>query len=166
MQLPNLFFRNSLSLRPARASDREFIESLYRSTRDDLHLVDASRGFIETLNDQRHLAKTASYSDCFSDAIYFIVEEQGDRIGQVSIDFSHNEIRIIDLSLIPEARGKGYGVKIIKVLKQASNAVCVPIVLNVYKSNSAAKHLYETEGFKVTHSSQMIDSMAWYSGYL
>jgi ribosomal protein S18 acetylase RimI-like enzyme len=165
MQIPGLSFHSGLSLRPARPSDQAFIESLYHSTRDDLQLIDADRDFIETLIDQQHHAQTLSYSERFPDAVYFIVETQHERIGKVSIDFNHNEIHIIDLSLIPAARGKGYGAQIIKALKKASSSVCTPLVLNVYKSNIIAKQLYQTEGFKVIRSDQLIDSMAWYPSY-
>jgi ribosomal protein S18 acetylase RimI-like enzyme len=165
MQTVGLSFRSGLSLRPARPSDRAFIESLYNSTRDDLRLIDADRDFIETLIDQQHHAQTLGYSERFPDAVYFIVEVQQERIGKVSIDFNQNEIRIIDLSLIPTARGKGYGAEIIRALKKASCSVCTPLVLNVYKNNFIAKQLYQTEGFKVTHSDQLIDSMVWYPSY-
>jgi ribosomal protein S18 acetylase RimI-like enzyme len=165
MQTPGLSFRGDLRLRPARSSDRAFIESLYHSTRDDLRLIDAHRDFIETLIDQQHHAQTLSYSEQFPNAIYFIVEVQQERIGKVSIDFNHNEIHIIDLSLIPNARGKGYGAQIIKALKKASSSVCTPLVLKVYRSNSVAKQLYQTEGFQVTYSDQLIDSMVWYPSY-
>jgi ribosomal protein S18 acetylase RimI-like enzyme len=165
MQTPDLSFNSNLNLRPACSSDSAFIESLYHSTRDDLRLIDAHRDFIETLIDQQHQAQTFSYSEQFPDAVYFIIEVQQERIGKVSIDFSHNEIRIIDLSLIPTARGKGYGAQIIKALKHASSSICTPLVLNVYKSNFAAKKLYQAEGFKITYSDQMLNSMAWYPSY-
>jgi ribosomal protein S18 acetylase RimI-like enzyme len=165
MQRPNLFFRDNFSLRPAKPSDCPFIESLYHSTRNDLRLIDADRDFIETLIKQQHHAQSVSYSEHFPDAVDFIVEAQHNRIGRVLIDFAHHEIRIIDMSLIPTARGKGYGAKIIKALKKASNSICTPLVLSVYKTNTKARQLYETEGFKVTHSNQMLDCMAWYPNY-
>ncbi|MCU7924125.1 MAG: GNAT family N-acetyltransferase [Candidatus Thiodiazotropha sp. (ex Dulcina madagascariensis)] len=165
MQTPPLHLPDGLGIRPARDSDRPFIESLYNTTRNDLRLIDAEADFIESLIEQQQQAQTVGYGDQFPNAMYFIIEKQGERIGRIVIDFGPNEIRIIDVALIPMARGKGYGTGIIRALKHAAGSACSPLVLSVYKSNPAARQLYEQEGFRVEQSDQMIDQMAWYPIY-
>ena len=165
MHASTLRLPDGLDIRPARDSDRPFIESLYHTTRDDLRLIDAESDFIESLIEQQQHAQTVGYGDQFPNAMYFIIEKQGERVGRVVIDFGHNEIRIVDIALIPEARGRGYGSGVLRALKHAAKSVCAPLVLSVHRQNPAARRLYEQEGFRLEQSDQMNDQMIWYPSY-
>ena len=165
MHTSALHLPDGLDIRPARDSDRPFIESLYHTTRGDLRLIDAEPDFIETLIEQQQRAQTVGYGDQFPNAMYFIIEKQSERVGRVVIDFGHNEIRIVDIALIPAARGRGYGTGILRALKHAAGSACAPLVLSVYKQNPAARRLYEQEGFRVEQGDQMVDQMVWYPSY-
>ena len=50
-----------LQLRPMRSSDNAFMESLYKSTRDDLRMLDAEEDFIEEFIDLQRRAQTQGY---------------------------------------------------------------------------------------------------------
>lgn len=162
MQTNSLHLQDGLGLRPSRDADKPFIESLYNATRDDLRLIDAESDFIEALIEQQHQAQTVGYGDQFPNAMYFIVEKLNERIGRVVIDFGPNEIRIVDIAFIPQARNKGYGTNVLRALKQAASSAGAPLMLTVYKSNPVAKRLYEQEGFKVEQSDTMKELMVWY----
>ena len=71
---------HGLSIRPSTPADRGFIENLFRTTRDDLRLIDAEPDFIETLIEQQFNAQTTGYGDQFPNAMYFIIEKQGQPI--------------------------------------------------------------------------------------
>lgn len=157
---------DGLNIRPARESDRPFIESLYHSTRDDLRMLDAEPDFIEALIEQQQEAQQQGYGEQFPNAFYLILEKQSDPIGRVVLDFAENEIRIIDIVLIPAARSMGYGSSILYALKHAAETVCTPLVLSVYKTNHAARKLYEQHGFAVEQGNPMVDQMVWYPTYL
>ena len=165
MQTASLHLSDGLGIRPSRDADKPFIKSLYNATRDDLRLIDAESDFVEALIEQQQQAQTVGYGDQFPNAMYFIVEKLNERIGRVVIDFGSNEIRIVDIAFIPQARNKGYGTTVIRALKQAAGTACAPLVLTVYKSNSVAKRFYEQEGFKVEQSDQMTELMAWYPSF-
>ncbi|MES9852603.1 MAG: GNAT family N-acetyltransferase [Candidatus Thiodiazotropha sp. L084R] len=165
MRTSTLHLPDGLGIRPARDSDRSFIESLYHATRDDLRLIEAEPDFIESLIEQQQHAQTVGYGDQFPNAMYFIIEKQNERVGRIVIDFGPNEIRIVDVALIPVARGKGYATAILQALKHAATSACAPLVLSVYKHNSTARRLYEQEGFCVEQSDHMVDQMAWYPSY-
>jgi ribosomal protein S18 acetylase RimI-like enzyme len=157
---------DGLNIRPARDSDTPFIESLYHSTRDDFRSLDAELDFIEALIEQQQEgAQVQGYGEQFPNAFYLILEKQAERIGCVVLDFAKNEIRIIDIVLIPEDRGKGYGTSILYALKYAAGKVCMPLVLSVYKTNHAAKRLYVLQGFAVEQCNLMVDQMVWYPTY-
>ncbi|VAW73792.1 hypothetical protein MNBD_GAMMA10-2876 [hydrothermal vent metagenome] len=159
-----LFDKNlpaGLALRPAREADNYFLENLYRSTRDDLRLLDAETDFIETLIEQQHDARTTGYGERFPDAMYFIIEMSKEPIGQIVINFAENEVRLIDVSLIPAARNKGYGKSLIEMLQYASAVVNAPLRLSVHKQNMLARGLYQRLGFQLEHSGEISDVMVW-----
>ena len=162
MQTGLLNLPDGLGIRPARDSDKPFIESLFKSTRNDLRMIDAENDFIETLIEQQYHAQTVGYGEQFPNAMYFIIEKHSERICRVVIDFGPNEIRIVDISFVPAARNRGYGTGVIRALKHAAKSACAPLVLSVYKNNPAAKRLYEQEGFRVERTDQVLDLMAWY----
>lgn len=153
-----------LHLRPARPSDNGFIESLYRATRDDLRLINAEDGFVEALIDMQYEAQTQGYATQYPNAMYFIAEKLGERIGRVTLDFGPNEVRVVDIAFIPAARGQGYGTHILRALQQAAAMVRAPLTLTVHRANLAAKRLYLSLGFRVESGDAMVEFMAWYPG--
>jgi ribosomal protein S18 acetylase RimI-like enzyme len=162
MQADKLQIPDGIGMRPARTSDQTFLESLYRSTRDDLRLIDADNEFIDELIGMQQHAQAIGYGTMFPNAMYFIVEKHGLSIGRVVVDFGHNEIRLIDIAFIPEARGKGNGEAIIRGLQQAAAQSGAPLALTAMKNNPAAHKLYLRLGFQVEESTETSDRMVWY----
>ncbi len=158
----NIQMPGGLSLRPTRASDNGFLESLHSATRDDLRLVDAENDFIEDLIDMQFRAKTEGYGDMFPNAMYFIIENQGESIGRVVLDFGHNEIRVIDLALIRLARGKGFGAKTLQAVQLVAAKIMAPVALTVVSYNLQAKMLYLNLGFRVEEINLPFERMVWY----
>jgi ribosomal protein S18 acetylase RimI-like enzyme len=158
----SLKFQGGLSLRPMNASDKVFIESLYRSTRDDLRMLDAEDDFIEDLITIQHHAQTLGYGDMFPNAMYFVAEYLRERIGRVVLDFGQNEIRVVDIALIPAARGKGYGNQLLQAVQLAASKVMAPVTLSVRADHMHAKQLYARLGFVVEEARMPFERMVWY----
>lgn len=152
----------NLGIRPAREEDKGFIESLYRSTRDDLRYVDAEEEFVEELILLQHRAQGQGYGEAFPNAFHFIVEKLGEKIGRIIVDFGHNEIRLLDIAFIRQARGKGYGSGVIRALQHAASQARAPLTLTVHRGNPAARRLYLALGFRVEQADQMVEFMTWY----
>lgn len=150
-----------LGLRPARDGDRPFLESLYRSTREDLRLLAAEEDFIEELIEMQYRAMTQGYGEQFPNAMQFIIEHRQERIGQVAVDFGPNEVRIINLSFVPPARGKGFGAHIIRGMQMAAAKVRAPLALTVRSDNLVAKRLYSNLGFQVADLAPPYERMLW-----
>lgn len=151
-----------LSLRPSQPSDAVFIESLHRSTREDLRMIDGSEDFIESLIDMQFHAQSRGYGEQFPNAMYFVIEKLGERVGRVTIDFGSNEIRLVDIAFIPAARGHGYGTHVLKALQMAAGKAAAPLVLSVLHVNLAARQLYERLGFRVSNIGPSHAEMTWY----
>lgn len=151
-----------LHMRPARDDDKAFIASLYRSTRHDLRLADAEQDYIETLIDMQHHAQTVGYGEKFPNAMYFIVEKHNEKVGRVVVDFGPNEIRIVDIALLPAARGHGFGKGIVQSLQAASASTRVPLLLVVERLNVGARQLYAGLGFQLAERDDLHDLLIWY----
>lgn len=153
---------NGLGLRPMRSTDAGFVESLYRTTRNDLRLIDAESGFVDHLIDMQYQAQTQGYGDMFPNAMHMLVEHHGQSIGRVIIDFGHNEIRIVDIAFIPQARGKGHGRELLKGILQAARSARAPVALTVDRANLTARQLYLSLGFQVQETTPSHEYMLWY----
>jgi ribosomal protein S18 acetylase RimI-like enzyme len=153
---------NGLGLRPSTASDRPFIESLYASTRNDLRLIDGERDFVEAIVEMQYRAQTSGYGNQYPNAMYFVVEKLGERIGRVTIDFGPDSVHVVDIAFIPEARGKGYGTTVIAAIQQTAAQIKAPVLLSTLKSNLAAQQLYLKMGFQFHDSSEMHNRLIWY----
>jgi len=121
---------SGLNLRPQRDADAAFVAKLYNSLRDDLRLAVAEADFIEELIEMQFRAQREGYGQQFPNAMYFIVESHHEQIGRVAVDFGQNEVRMIDLALIPAARNKGHGTAVIRALQMAANKVRTPLTLS------------------------------------
>ncbi|MCS4306608.1 ribosomal protein S18 acetylase RimI-like enzyme [Rheinheimera pacifica] len=160
--MKKLTLPDGLSVRPATAKDTVFLESLYQSTRDDLSFLDAPEEQKAELMEMQFRAQTQGYGDAYPNAMYFIIEKHQEAIGKATLDFGPNEVRLIDLALIPAARGKGLGAAVVQAFQQASAAVAVPMTLTVLQENTAAKVLYQRLGFVTTAIQQPYELMIWY----
>ena len=153
---------DGLGLRPARPSDHPFIQSLYSATRDDLRLIDGERDFVESIVSMQFRAQTASYGDQYPNAMYFVVEKLGERIGRVTIDFGSNEVHVLDVAFISEVRGKGYGTALIQAIQYTAAKLKAPVALSVLKSNFRARNLYLSLGFKIEENTATHERLIWY----
>lgn len=160
--MEHLRLPKGLSIRPSTANDQGFIENLYRTTRDDLRAANAESDYIETIIESQFHAQTCGYGDMFPNAMYFIVAYHGQSVGRITIDFGPVEIRVVDIALIREARGKGYGGGIITALQYAAGKARVPLALSVLSNNIAAKNLYRQLGFCVAEVAAPYERMVWY----
>lgn len=152
----------NLALRPARDEDAGFFASLYRSTRDDLRLIDAEKDAVEHLIDTQYQAQTEGYAEKFPNAWYFVVERLGECIGRVILDFGSNEVRVVDIAFVPAARDHGFGAEILKGMQMAAAQVRAPLTLSVNLTNVAAKRLYLQLGFQVLETGPTVELLAWY----
>lgn len=151
-----------LALRPSRPSDQPFFDSLYRTTREDLLLIDAEDDFIEALIDMQHQAQTSGCGDMFPNAMYFVVEYHGERIGRLVLDFGPVEARVVDISLIPAARGKGLRLQVLRAVQAVAAQAMTPVTLISRYDNLHAKQRYLQMGFVVEEVQLPFERLTWY----
>ncbi|MDT4329290.1 GNAT family N-acetyltransferase [Methylomonas sp. MED-D] len=153
-----------LNLRPQRDNDATFLAGLYHSLRDDLRLLDAERDFVEELIEMQFRAQREGYGQQFPNAMYFIIEIHSQAVGRVAVDFGHNEVRLIDLALLPAARNRGHGRAVIRALQQAAGQAHAPLTLVAALDNPGALAFYAKLGFGLARTSDSHALLVWYPG--
>ncbi len=137
-----------ISFRPISDSDLPFLARLYASTRQDELAVtpwsEAEKAsFLQTQFDAQH----KFYLEQFPDAEFSLVLASGEPVGRLYIDRRDAEIRLIDIALLPEQRGRGLGTTLMRDVLAEGRQAGKPVRIHVERFNPALR-LYERLGFE------------------
>jgi ribosomal protein S18 acetylase RimI-like enzyme len=137
-------------LRKETLDDKPFLFTLFAATRT---LEIALTGWGSEQKDlflrSQFQLQYLQYHRNYAKPSFNIVYCHGEKAGRLYLNRTRDEIRIIDISLMPTYRGKGLGQKILEdVIVQAGNAG-LPVRLSVF-GNNPARSLYERLGFICT----------------
>lgn len=136
-----------IQLRPVEEKDNLFIEAVYRSTREkELALTNWTEQQKQAFIIMQSMAQLADYKKNCPGAVYQIIIYKKQAAGRFYTWENENEIRVIDITLLPAFRGKGIGTHLLKELIEKSNAFQKKISLHVEPDNPALK-LYSRLGF-------------------
>jgi ribosomal protein S18 acetylase RimI-like enzyme len=134
-------------LRPARADDRDFLLRVYASTREEeLRLVDWNDDQKAAFVQQQFEAQDSYYREHYDPATFDVIEVDGEPVGRLYVARWEDEIRIIDIALLPEHRGRGIGTSALRALLDEAAASGKRLSIHVEKHNPAQR-LYERLGF-------------------
>jgi len=137
-----------VEFRPITEADRPFLARLYASTRaDEMALVpwpDEQKAAFLT---QQFEAQHKYYHEVFTEAEFYVIERRGEAIGRLYRDDRDDEIRLIDIALVPEARGQGLGGAILRDLLDEACSRGLLVRIHVERNNPALR-LYERLGFR------------------
>ena len=136
-----------IAYRPMVEDDLPFIEALYASTRtEELALTGWPEAQQQAFLIQQHRAQHQHYRIHFAEAEWLIVERGGEAIGRLYLDNRDDRHRVIDISLVPAARGQGIGGAILSDVIAAAEAQGKSVSIHVEVSNPA-RRLYDRLGF-------------------
>lgn len=151
----------SFALRQACSGDEAFLYELYCSTRSEeiaaWGLEPAQREMIMKL---QFTARQRHYDIAFPGADHKIILRDDRRAGRILVFRSEREIRLVDVALVPEERGRGIGAALVSALIEEARAEGKPVTLHVAKANRAAG-LYRRLGFSVTNDLGTDYKMEW-----
>jgi GNAT superfamily N-acetyltransferase len=150
-----------LRLRAAANADQPFLDALYAGTRDDLASMPVEPALLDQLIKMQQQAQAQGLRHMYPHAAYFIVERDGVAIGRMVLDCADTQLRLLDLSLMPAARGQGSGGAILRALQALAAARGQPLALSVSLANPAARRLYALLGFVSTGADSVQESMEW-----
>jgi ribosomal protein S18 acetylase RimI-like enzyme len=133
--------------------DRLFIEKVYRSTREKellfAYLPEEQKGRFIAM---QLTSQLADYNLNFKGASYQMIIYKGTPAGRLYLWESKDEIRVLDISLLPEFQNRGIGSTILNDIIKTATLKNKIISLHVAIGNPA-KNLYTRLGFKKIRSS-------------
>jgi ribosomal protein S18 acetylase RimI-like enzyme len=152
-------------LRAATDADRPFLLAVYAGTRaEELALVDdwddaQKAAFVA----QQFAAQDAYYREHYVGAHYLVVEVDGVPAGRLYVDQWQDEIRLMDISLLPAARGRGVGGRVLRDLQAEATRCAKPLRIHVERYNPALA-LYERLGFRLLEERGVYLFLEWRPG--
>lgn len=140
--------QSKIRFRPIREEDRAFLVRVYGSTREEeLSMTGWSREEKDAFISQQFHAQHTHYTEYFREADYHVILIDGKKAGRLYIQQKEDEIRIVDIALLPEFRGQGAGRKMLENILQQGKDTGLPVRIHVEQYNRALS-LYHCLGFK------------------
>lgn len=151
----------AVTLRPATPRDYDFMRRLYHSTRAQEML---QFPFDETQKaeflDQQFAAQFQHYGLHYPTCERNIIERDGEPVGRLWIDEWKDQIRLVDIALMPEARGTGIGSLLLADVLERARKSAKPVTIHVEGFNPALR-LYERLGFEQVDTNGVYFLMRW-----
>jgi ribosomal protein S18 acetylase RimI-like enzyme len=152
------------TLRAATAEDVGWLFRIYASTREEEL---AATGWPDEVKAQflgmQFQAQDRYYRQVYPDASFDLVEVSGEPAGRLYVNRAPDEIRIIDIALLPAFRGRGLGSAILRAVLDEADAVGRPVTIHVEQHNPALR-LYQRLGFRVLDTRGLYHFLEWRAG--
>lgn len=134
-------------LRPETDADEPFLFTLYQSAREaEMALVDWDPDTKLAFLRMQFSAQRSHYLGNYHNAEFSIIEVGGERAGRFYLARWDEEIRIIDIVLLPEFRRRGIGSRLIEQVQVDGRTSRRSVSIHVERFNPALQ-LYERLGF-------------------
>lgn len=152
----------SITLRPIREEDMALLYRVYYSTREEelRMIVDWTDEMKEAFVRQQFNAQHAWYQEHYIGATFDVVLVDGVPAGRLYVHRREREIRLVDITLLPEFRNSGLGSRLLRELLAESEATGKPLTIHVEKYNPAMR-LYQRLGFRSIEDRGPYDLLEW-----
>ena len=150
-----------ISLRPITPEDVSFLAAVYASTRwDELAPTGWSEEQKADFCRRQFDAQSEYYAANYPEASFQIIERDGWPIGRLYVARREKEIRIVDITLLPESRGGGIGTKLLRDLQDEARTASKSLSIHVERFNRALT-LYQRLGFGQVEDKGVYLLMRW-----
>jgi ribosomal protein S18 acetylase RimI-like enzyme len=154
-------YADGITLRPIRPEDESFLFGVYASTRmAELAALGWNEAQREAFLKMQFRAQHQSYLAQFPRADFTIIQHHGVPIGRLYVDRRADEMRGIDIALLPAYRRAGIGTAILRGLLAEAASEGKPFRIHVAKLNRAQR-LYERLGFTTLDDDGAYRVMEW-----
>ncbi len=149
------------TLRPITPGDRELLLRIYASTRaGEMAVVpwteQEKQDFLRFQFDAQH----KYYQEHFPRAAFDLILQGGEPIGRLYVDRRDDEIRLIDIALLPDHRGSGLGGAIMQGVLAEGRESGRLVRIHV-EHNNPAMRLYRRLGFEKIEEQGVYHLMEW-----
>ena len=152
---------SEISFRPICAKDEAFLYQVYASTRlDELAPLKWPEAEVTKFLQMQFTAQHKYYQESYTEASFNLILLHDQPIGRLYTDWREDEIRIIDIALLPEYRSQGIGSALMKDLLKEAEANSKFVRIHVEKFNPALT-LYKRLGFVPISDTGVYFLMEW-----
>lgn len=150
-----------VTLRPVAPLDEDFLIDLYGTTRQaELDQVDWPPQAREAFIRSQYMAQDHHYRTQYQDADFNVIEIDGVAAGRLCIARWPDEIRVMDIALLPSCRGRGVGNSVLRTICSDAAATKRSVSVHVERLNPA-RRLYMRLGFVVIESGPVYELLVW-----
>ncbi len=148
-------------IRPVGAGDESFLAEVYASTRrEELAQVGWSEHQLQDFLATQFHAQRRYYESEYPGADFQIIQAGGQPAGRLYVHRRANEIRIMDLALLPPWRGQGIGTHLLNEILAEGGRSGRRVTIHVEIFNPALQ-LYERLGFRQVGSNGVYYLLQW-----
>ena len=153
-----------LSIRPATHDDDQFLLSVYDSTRqEELDQAEWQTGQREAFLKWQFDLQRGEYEARFPDAEYYVILLDDRPAGRIWIGTDDNQMRLLDIALLPEFQNRGAGTVLLRWLIERAKSANKPLRHMVFVLNNEAHKFYERLGFVIIEDLGAYKHMEWKS---
>ena len=150
-----------LRLRPIKPEDDSFLARVYASSRaDELAVTGWSEAQKADFCRRQFDAQSEYYSANYPGASFQVIERDGEPVGRLYVARWENEIRIVDITVLPEYRGSGIGTRLLHDLQEEARAAGKSLSIHVERFNRALT-LYQRLDFRQIEDKGVYLLMEW-----
>ena len=151
-----------LALRPLTPEDEGFLVALYGSTRgDELAQVEWADGQQDLFVKWQFDLQRREYDARFPEAEYNVILVDDHPAGRIWIGRDAEQIRLLDIALLPEFQNRGVGTLLLRRLIDEARVAGKPLRHMVFVLNNEAHRFYERLGFVVIEDLGAYKHMEW-----
>jgi N-acetylglutamate synthase-like GNAT family acetyltransferase len=137
----------AITLRLALPEDESFLLEVYASTRaQELSLVPWNEVQRQAFVKMQFEAQHEHYHSKFPDATYSVIMRNGEPVGRLYVLRDKDQMRIMDITILPQYRNSGIGTPLIHNLIAEAGRLGLPLRIYVEKVNPS-RALFERLGF-------------------
>jgi len=152
----------TVSLRPVQKNDEAFLLKVFAGTREtERQAVQWKVGEWETFIQLQYGAQKIHYTTHFPAAAHDIILCDAKPVGRMWVNEAEDEIRLLDIAILPVQRSRGIGTHLIRRLQHKAARADVPLRHSVELTNPRAQQLYVRLGFEAICTRGLHTLMEW-----
>ncbi len=152
-----------ISIRPATDRDEPFLKQVHEAARlweFEVLLQTGQEELYHKVVAQQYRSQLQSYEADFPQAHYAVIQWTDRPIGRLYLNYREDEVRVLDIGILPEYRGHGIGEIVLKGICIEAGLRRVPVRLHVHYL-SRARAFYQSVGFRQTAEVLPHIAMEW-----
>ena len=152
----------ALTLRPITPEYEPFLFEIYAASRmDELAQVPWDDAQKEAFLSFQFNAQHQHYRSEFADAAFSVILDAGVPVGRLYVDRRADEIRILDLALLPVHQGRGIGKAVLQDLLDEATGAGKPVRIYIEIYQHRAQALFKSLGFEPAEDHGVSVLMQW-----